>query len=470
MLKKIVICLSLLAFSSTNCLVSFKSAQDVASAGVEFVECAFVDLHGNLKTVTIPTCQLSSAIKHGLYFDSSSVPGCSTINNSDMHLKLDLTSCVFLPEPLRERKTIMVMCDIGISSAEPYEACSRTLLKKQSQKLAELSNQFDLNLQLNMGAELEFFVIDKKNECIDNDKYFDASTNSNTENCKQLLLSTLLKAGIDAEKIHHEVAPGQYEVTFKYGNSLQTADTIIFSKYIIRSLVKQSGDTAIFMPKPFSDENGSGMHVHYSLYDTISGKNIFCTENDPAKLSNFTESFLAGNLKYMLEVSALLNSSINSFKRLVKGFEAPVYVCWGIKNRSALIRIPLVGEDHTEACRAELRCPDASCNPYLAFAAISATGCKGVQDQLVIPNPVTGNLYKLTLDQIKRIGITCLPSSLEEALTHLNNSSFVEEFLGKKLLNEFVTLKTKEVDSFNNRHNSDRDNSEITEWELERYI
>jgi glutamine synthetase len=457
----LILCL-LFSFSS-NALVSFKSAADVLANNIEFVECAFADIHGNLKTVTIPAYQLEAAFTDGLKFDSSSVPGCASINNSDMHLKLDLSACIILPPALRNYKTIMVMCDIGLSQDEDFKGCTRTLLKKQQQKLSSL------NLQLNMGAELEFYVLDSDQNGIDNDKYFDSSANINYENCKLLLLDTLLKAGLPVEKIHHEVGPGQYEITFRYGDCLTTADTVLFAKYIIKSIVNFCGATATFMPKPFIDQNGSGMHVHYSLFNTNQQTNIFYCPDGTTNLSLTAQSFLAGNLKYMLEISALLNPSINSYKRLVAGYEAPVYICWGIKNRSALIRIPLINPAQTNAIRAELRCPDAGCNPYLAFAAIACSGQRGINDQLSLANPITGNLYKLNSDQIKKMGIMSLHDSLDKAITYLNNSSFVEDFLGKHLLNSFVHIKTKEIKSFDNRHGCANEDI-ISKWELDRYL
>jgi glutamine synthetase len=461
MFKRVLLGLCILTTTSGEALVSFKSADEVINDGVEFIECAFIYINSNLKSVTIPSNQLHYAIKNGMKFDSSSVPGCSAINDSDMHLTLDLEACIYLPKVMRKLKTIMVMCDIGLSETETYEGCTRTLLKKQCDKLNSMG------LRLNVGSELEFFALDKNKKCVDSDGYFDSSTDIATENVKQHVLDTLVKAGIEVEKIHHEVAPGQYEVTFRYGNSIQSADTIIFTKYIIRSMAKKYGLSATFMPKPIAGVNGSGMHIHYSLYDEANKCNIFYSESSPTNLSDKAQSFLAGNLKHMLEISSLLNSCVNSYKRLVPGYEAPVYLCWGIKNRSALIRIPLINKCQKSAVRAEIRCPDAECNPYLAFAAITASGIKGIQDKLVVPNPISGNLYKLTEDQIKSIGIHSLPASLEEAVTYLNNSLFAENFLGKRLLNEFTKVKMAEVRSFKNRNLNTK---EISNWELKKYL
>lgn len=444
-------------------IVSFNSHLDILQANVEFIECAFTDINGHLRSVTIPANQLESVIDTGLKFDSSSIPGCAAINNSDMHLKLDLSSCIILPPALRDYKTVMVMCDICLSETENYDGCGRTLLKKQRQKLAELG------LQFNVGTELEFYVLNSDHISIDSDRYFESSIDIFTENSKLFLLDTLLKSGIPVEKIHHEVGPGQYEVSLKYNDCVESADNTVLAKYIIQSIIKKLGAHATFMPKPIRGENGSGMHVHYSLYDTSNQTNIFYNQDNTDNLSNLAQSFLAGNLKHILEISALLNPTVNSYKRLVIGYEAPVYVCWGIKNRSALIRIPLINAQQKNATRAELRCPDATCNPYLAFAAIAASGFKGMQDQLTITNPVTGNLYKLTEDQIKRMGIQTLHRTLEKALVSLNNSIFTEELLGKKLLNDFVAIKTAEIQSFDNRNNNINE-SIITDWEFENYL
>lgn len=462
-LKKLFLILFLIIPTNQFGIISFNSHLDILQANVEFVECAFIDINGDLRSVTIPVCQLESVINTGLKFDSSSIPGCSTINNSDMHLKLDLNSCIMLPPALRDYKTVMIMCDICLSETEKYEGCSRTLLKQQNQKFA------DLGLKFNVGTELEFYVLTADHTSIDSDRYFESSIDIFTENSKLFLLDTLLKAGIPVEKIHHEVGPGQYEVSLRYGDCVESADNTILSKYIIKSIIKKLGAQATFMPKPIMGENGSGMHIHYSLYDTMNESNVFYSQDSVTNLSELAQSFLAGNLKHILEISALLNPTINSYKRLVVGYEAPVYVCWGIKNRSALIRIPLINAQQKNATRAELRCPDATCNPYLAFAAIAASGLKGIQDRLTITNPITGNLYKLTEDQIKRMGIQTLHRTLDMALISLNNSMFTEELLGKKLLNDFVNIKTAEIQSFDNRNNNIND-SFITDWERERYL
>jgi len=462
-IKQLFLSLTLFGGLNLTAIISFNSPEEILNQGIEFIECAFCDINGKLRSVTIPAQELLSAAKDGLKFDSSSVPGCANVNNSDMHLKLDLNACIILPPAMRHYKTIMIMCDICISESENYEGCTRNLLKKQRERLA------NIDLQLNVGTELEFYILDSNNQTIDSDRYFDISIDIETENSKQLLLDTLIKAGIDAEKIHHEVGPGQYEVSFKYKDCVTTADNTLFAKYIISSIVKKLGARATFMPKPIVNQNGNGMHVHYSLFDTINQHNVFYNEESNTKLSDLAQFFLAGNLKHMLEISALLNPTINSYKRLVPCYEAPVYICWGIKNRSALIRIPLINALQKEAVRAELRCPDASCNPYLTLAAIAASGIKGMQEQIGISNPVTGNLYKLNEDQIKRMGIQTLHRSLEKALISLNNSIFAEEFLGKKLLHEFARIKKAELKSFDNRNHSSDENL-ITEWEITRYL
>lgn len=465
MLKKTVatFVLCLIGINS-YALQSFKSANEVLNTKAKFIECAFVDINGNLKSVTIPSNMLEGAIGDGLKFDGSSVPGCSIITDSDMHLTLDLDACITLPEALRTHKTIMIMCDIGLSETECYDGCTRTILKRSAKKLNELG------LKLHVGSELEFYLINKNGESLDTHGYFDSSIDITTENLKQEVLDALVQSGIPVEKIHHEVGPAQYEVTFRYKADVVSADTIIFTKYIIKSIAKKHNLIATFMPKPIKGENGSGMHIHYSLYDTDQKRNIFYSENNENNLSGRAQSFLAGNLKHMLEISPLLNSCINSYKRLIPGYEAPIYLCWGIKNRSALIRIPMINAHQQSAVRAELRCPDPSCNPYLAFAAIIASGMKGIMEKLIISNPVAGNLYNLNQDQIKRIGIRSLPSSLEKALVHFSNSLFVEEFLGKKLVEVFTDIKTKEVKSFYDRNHPQFNRTNITDWEIEKYL
>ncbi len=415
---------------------------------VNFAEFVFTDLNGNLRSITVPAAQIKTALKNGLKFDGSSVAGCTAITDSDMHLTPDKNSSILMPKNLREERTALVICDIGLSETEVHECDPRYILKKITQRLAEQK------LQLNVGAELEFYLVDADSyEPFDQDNYISCSTSIETENFKQEILSTLINAGIVIEKIHHEVGPGQYEVVLRYADALKIADHIVLTKYIIRSIAQKYHLSAIFAPKPFAKVNGSGMHLHYSLQNTETQKNLFYDPEHTSYLSDIARRFITGNLDYMVDVSVLFNPTANSYERLVPDFEAPIFICWGIKNRSALIRIPLVNNKQDDAIRAELRCPDASCNPYLALAALGATGLQGLMDEhSEYPSAIKVNLYKLNNSEIKALNIQSLPKTLEEALVNFERSNFNLEIFGKKLVTEFIKTKRAELVTSGEKH------------------
>lgn len=408
---------------------------------VSFAEFAFTDLNGNLRSITVPAAQINAAFKNGLKFDGSSVAGCTAITDSDMHLAPDKASAVLLPKNLRTERTALVICDVGLSETEVHECDPRYILKQVSLKLAAQK------LQLNVGAELEFYLVNSDDHTpFDQDNYISSSTSIETENFKQEILTTLINAGINVEKIHHEVGPGQYEVVLRYADALKTADNIVLTKYIIQSVAQSYNLAAIFMPKPFAKVNGSGMHLHYSLQNTETHKNLFYDAERANYLSDVARKFITGNLDYMSDVSVLFNPTRNSYERLVPNFEAPIFICWGIKNRSALVRIPLVNCQQADAIRAELRCPDASCNPYLALAALGATGLQGLLDaHTEYPPAIKVNLYRLNDTEIKALNIQSLPRTLEEALTNFERSNFNLEIFGKKLVTEFIKTKHAEL-------------------------
>ncbi len=422
--------------------------QQARDAYADSIDCLFTDILGSLRCVTIPLNGAKRVLEKGTEFDGSSIPGYASIYESDMHLQPDLTTFNIVDATAR------VMCDVYVNAHEPYEADPRSLLKKQLARAQELGYEFYV------GPELEFFLLNENGDPVDTAHYFDASNNFCIDNQKKCILSTLVRNGVAVEKIHHEVASGQYEISIHYNNALEIADQIVLAKQIIRQQATMQGLRAIFMPKPFNGMNGSGMHVHFSLYDTVNKKNAFYDYDDAAHLSEAAQHFIAGILKYIPEMSAICNPTVNSYKRLVAGYEAPVYICWATKNRSALIRIPQIDAQEAAAARAEIRSPDALSNPYILFASLLAAGLQGIEDAEQLQKPIEKNLYKLSSTQIKELDIAVLPSSLSKALSYLQQSDFARHALGSRFVQEFLSLKEKELLQFNRT---------ITDWEWHRY-
>ncbi len=420
---------------------------------VQFVNFLFTDIHGNIKEVTVPINHVSDAIEHGLSFDGSSVPGCSNISDSDMLLKPDMSTARIIPWFMGVNKTVIVLCDVYENVQTPHAGDPRRILKELMQEAADLGYVF------NVGPELEFFIL-KKDETkpIDEHAYWAAETNAQHFIQKSSLVHVLTQMGIDIEKIHHEVAPGQHEVVLKYGNALHIADQLILAKFSLQSVAQEYGHHISFMPKPFANQNGSALHIHFSLWDSFHQRNAFCNGIDD-KLSDIGQQFLAGVLHHINDLTALFNPTINSFKRLVPGYEAPTYICWGTKNRSALVRVPQVF--HQRHVRAELRCPDPSCNPYLAFAALLKAGLDGIKNKRALPRAVEENLYKLTAHESNARTVASLPRSLEEALYNLKHSSLAKTLMGTKTLEQFLQLKQEEVHAYN---------THVSAWELARFL
>lgn len=423
-----------------------QAAQD---AYVDCVDCYFTDILGSLRSVTIPLNAAKRVLKHGTEFDGSSISGYSSIYESDMHLQPDLNTFKIVDGTAR------IICDVYENAHEPYAADPRSILKKQLARARELGYEFYV------GPELEFFILNEGNTTpLDKDRYFDASSSMYIDNQKKGLLNALVRNGIAVEKLHHEVAAGQYEMSIHYGDALEIADQIVLAKQIVTMQADAFGLRATFMPKPFTTMNGSGMHVHFSLYDTANQCNAFYDTHDSVYLSTTARNFIGGILKYIPEMSALCNPTINSYKRLVAGYEAPVYICWATKNRSALIRIPQIDASEASAARAEIRSPDAMSNPYILFAALLAAGLEGLEGEQNLEQPIEKNLYKLSQEQVKDLGISVLSASLTQALHSLQESDFARRTLGQRFIEEFVSLKEKEVLNFNRS---------ITDWEWQRY-
>ncbi|MBP6869933.1 glutamine synthetase [Candidatus Babeliales bacterium] len=428
-------------------------------AQIEFVHVYFTALSGNFHQVIIPAAQFESALINGLKFDGSSIPGCTNIFDSDMHLSLDFESFFVNPKTKNQPKTARIFAYVYQDEVTPFQADPRYLLQQAISKAAACGYEFYV------GPEIEFFLLEKNSngELIpwDTGYYFGVELQQKHETIKFEMIQALLDHGVEIEKLHHEVAPGQHEFSIRYGNAIDLADQIMIAKHIVKQVAGNYGLVATFMPKPFLGMNGSGMHIHFSITDAATGLNLFFDEQDDAFLSTFAHTFIAGVLNKVGDAAVLLNSTVNSFKRLVPGYEAPVYICWAKKNRSALIRIPLINVNQPYAARAEIRSADALCNPYLAFTFLLVSGLAGVENNESFAPAIEENLFKLSLSEIKTRNITTLPSSLSQAITNFENSLTMPTIFNETFIQEFITLKKSEALQFQKA---------VTNWELQRYL
>lgn len=427
---------------------------------VKFIELQFSDILGSLKSVTITAEAAESTLSQGKWFDGSSIVGFARIMESDKFLKPDLSTYA-LVQPIDEKlKTARFLCDVYTPEGRAYESDPRFILKKAMSEAAALG------YTCMMGPELEFFLLKSgpHGEMLsaphDVGGYFDSSTRDMASDVRKKIMCAMNEMGLPTEVSHHEVALGQHEIGVKYGSAIEMADKIITLKHIIKSIAHLEGMHASFMPKPFFGMNGSGMHVHMSLVDQ-SGSPVFYDKLGNYMLSDTARHFIAGVMQHIQEICILLAPTVNSYKRLVPGYEAPVYVCWGSANRSALVRIPKPFEDAPQSVRAELRCPDPSCNPYLAFAAIIKAGLEGVKQQYECPAPVEESVYKFDANQRSQRKIKTLPGTLGEAIESFKDSKLMREFLGEEFFAKYVQAKQKEWEEYR---------IQVTEWELKRYL
>lgn len=426
---------------------------------VKFVDLQFTDLFGQLKSITIPVQKLSEAIDNNVWFDGSSIEGFARIFESDMFLKLDLGTFAILPWTRENGNiTARVICDVYKPDGEPYESDPRHILKNQMAKARVLGYSF------NVGPELEFYLMkrDETGKIIplphDHAGYFDYSTDEAIEVRKDMTLA-LQEFGIEVEALHHEVGPGQHEIDFKYSDPLTTADAALTFKFALKQIARKHGLYVSFMPKPFFGLAGSGMHVHQSLFR--EGQNSFYDVNDAYHTSETCKKFIAGELLHIKAMNAVLNPTVNSYKRLVSGYEAPVYISWGQTNRSALVRIPRVNQDKPSATRAELRCPDPTANPYLAFAVMLSVGLDGLENSLTLPLPVEENVYEMTSEQMLNRGIDTLPASLYDSLKYFYNDPLMKEVFGDATFKKYYEIKMQEWESFR---------LSVTDWEKDNYL
>jgi glutamine synthetase len=433
--------------------------QRAAEEGIEFISLQFTDIVGIVKSVNIPVAELDAALETGVWFDGSSVEGFARIAESDMYLVPDLDTYAVVPWERASNPTARLICDVYTPGGRPFEGDPRHVLKRAMAEAAEKDWVY------NAGPEPEFFLFRRDGEGYalarphDQGGYFDLSTDRGV-GVRNDMVKALSAFGIRVEASHHEVATGQHEIDFRYTDALRAADNVVTFKTTLKEVARSYGLHATFMPKPLAAINGSGMHVHQSLVGT-SGDNLFADPQAEHGLSSLALHFVAGQLAHAQGMSAVLAPLVNSYKRLVPGYEAPVYVSWGQTNRSALIRVPRVPSERPESTRLELRCPDPSCNPYLAFAVMLKAGLEGIEKAMEPPAISNEDLYHLDARERETRGLDMLPGSLGEALEVLKADSLVQETLGDHIFTRFVEAKTSEWEEYS---------LHVSGWEVERYL
>ena len=423
--------------------------------GVEFIRLWFTDLLGFLKSFAITVEQLEEALDEGMGFDGSSITGYQDIQESDMIAMPDPSTFTLLPWRPTDHSVAKMFCDVLTPDGAPYVGDPRYILKRAMKKAA------DMGFTFYVGPELEYFYFKDKHgtETLDEGGYFDLTPLDVATSMRRDTILVLKEMGIPVEYSHHEVSPSQHEIDLRYADALTMADAAMTYRLVVKEIAFQHGVYATFMPKPIFGMNGSGMHTHQSLFK--GGSNAFFDTNDPTHLSGVGKSYIAGLLMHAKEISSVLAQWVNSYKRLVPGFEAPVYIAWSQQNRSALVRVPLYKPGKELATRAELRCPDPACNPYLAFAVMLAAGLKGIEEGYELPPEMTENLFELTEEERKAKGIETLPGSLGEAIAATEKSELVRETLGDHAFERFIWNKKNEWDQFR---------IQVTPFELERLL
>lgn len=424
---------------------------------VRFVHLQFTDILGILKSVAIPVEQLESALDGNIMFDGSSIEGFVRIEESDMYLQPDPTTFAVFPWIKSDGPRVArLICDVHNPDGTPFSGDPRSTLKRAVAEAHALGYTFEV------GPEPEFFLfpLDQKGEPIlegmDRASYFDQNPNDHAEGVRRDIVLALEEMGFEIEAAHHEVAAGQHEIDFKYNNALATADNIMTFRFVVRTIASQRGYHASFMPKPIFGQSGSGMHLHQSF--SKDGRNVFADSSASDGLSSLAKAYIAGLLEHAREYTAITNPLVNSYKRLVPGYEAPIYIAWSTRNRSPLIRIPASSPD---GVRLELRSPDPACNPYLALAVTLKAGLDGVNRHLRPPAPVNRNIYRMSVIDRDDLGIGSLPTSLEEALFYFRDSKLMRQALGDHIFFHFLSAKQIETDIYR---------QQVHPWELEQYL
>ena len=429
----------------------------VEEEDVEFIRLQFTDIFGTLKNIAITSSQLEKALDNKCMFDGSSVEGFVRIEESDMYLYPDYDTFEIFPWRPQHGKVARLICDVHTPDGKPFEGDPRWILKKTIKEANEMGYRFDV------GPECEFFLFHTDDNglptTLSHEKagYFDLGPNDLGENIRRDMVLTLEDMGFEIEASHHEVAPAQHEIDFKYDEALKTADNIQTFKMTVKTIAKRHGLYATFMPKPKFGISGSGMHINMSLA-TEEGKNIFADENGKIGLSDDAYHFIAGIMKHARGMSAITNPLVNSYKRLVPGYEAPVYIAWSAKNRSPLIRIPASRGNGT---RVELRNPDPTANPYLVLALCLAAGLDGIKNKIEVPKSVDCNIYEMTPGERRAAGIENMPADLKEAVDCLVADEFLCSVLGEHITTKYVEAKMKEWENYTTR---------VSQWEIDEYL
>ena len=429
----------------------------VEEEDVEFIRLQFTDIFGTLKNIAITSSQLEKALDNKCMFDGSSVEGFVRIEESDMYLYPDYDTFEIFPWRPQQGKVARLICDVYTPDGKPFEGDPRWILKKTIKEANEMGYCFDV------GPECEFFLFHTDDNglptTLSHEKagYFDLGPNDLGENIRRDMVLTLEEMGFEIEASHHEVAPAQHEIDFKYDEVLKTADNIQTFKMTVKTIAKRHGLYATFMPKPKFGISGSGMHINMSLA-TEEGKNIFADENGKIGLSDDAYHFIAGIMKHARGMSAITNPLVNSYKRLVPGYEAPVYIAWSAKNRSPLIRIPASRGNGT---RVELRNPDPTANPYLVLALCLAAGLDGIKNKIEVPDSVDCNIYEMTPGERRAAGIENMPADLKEAVDCLVADEFLCSVLGEHITAKYVEAKMKEWENYTTR---------VSQWEIDEYL
>ena len=422
---------------------------------VGFIQFWFTDVLGMLKSFAVMPSELEEGLSEGMGFDGSSIEGFARIEESDMIARPDPTTFQFLPWRAGDRRVARMFCDILQPDGSHYEGDPRYVLKRILKKAAEKGYTFYA------GPELEYFYFESNQapKIIDRGGYFDARPLDMGGDLRRETIFSLQKMGIQVEYSHHEVAPSQHEIDMRFDEGLKMADKTMTLRLVVKEIATRNGLYATFMPKPIFGENGSGMHTHQSLFK--GERNAFFDANDPYHMSGIGRSYIAGILRHAREMAAITNQWVNSYKRLVPGYEAPVYVSWARRNRSSMVRVPMYKPGKEKATRIEFRSPDPGCNPYLAFAVMLAAGIKGIEENYPLPEPVEEDIYEMDETARERAGIDSLPGNLFEAIHDVEKSEMVRETLGDHIFNKFIENKKIEWNCYR---------THVSQYEIEKYL
>ncbi|MFC1815338.1 glutamine synthetase family protein [Thermodesulfobacteriota bacterium] len=441
--------------SCDNCMIREDVLRVVKEKNVSFIQFWFTDVLGMLKSFAVTPGELEMGMAEGMGFDGSSIEGFARIEESDMIAMPDPTTFQLLPWRPEDRPVARMFCDIVNPDLTPYEGDPRYVLKRLLHKIGEKGYKFYV------GPELEYFYFknDAEPKGLDTGGYFDSRPLDMGSDLRRETIFALQKMGVQVEYSHHEVAPSQHEIDLRYGDALIMSDKTMTYRIVVKEVARQNSCYATFMPKPIFGENGSGMHVHQSLFK--DDKNLFYDPNDPYNLSKLAKGYIAGIIKHAREIIAVTNQWVNSYKRLVPGYEAPVYISWARRNRSAMIRVPMYKPGKEMATRIEFRAPDPACNPYLAFAVMLAAGLKGIENEYEPPEPIEEDIYSMNESDKKARGIITLPGNLYEAILEVEKSKVVSEALGEHIFNKFVENKKIEWDLYR---------THVSQYEIEKYM